>query len=428
MSPHSHPTRSEREKWRREAKRAMESECPFASHRFHRRDAPSEWGDAPVSPSEWRRRARQMARDHWRREMGHHRRHHPRGSGSLLFKGLLGLSFVALLVAGGIRALTSLIRLLSGGKVDSATPAIWIAAGALAVCVFLIGLVGKRVYDALLLPMADIIEAAQRAGEGDLSVRVCEQGHGEIRRLARGFNQMITELETAEQRRRDLTADIAHDLRTPLHIIQGNLEGIIDGVYQPTAEHLEATLDETRRLSRLIEDLRTLSLAEAQQLMLRLEAFDVGDLLADMATSFAGPAESAGVELVCSGQDLIGLTLRGDYDRLAQILGNLLANALRFTPPGGQITLSGRADDEQVTLSVRDTGCGIAPDDLPHVFDRLWRGDDTRSQRDGSGSGLGLPIARQLALSHGGDIRVESELGVGSTFWLTLPRAPQGDA
>jgi two-component system OmpR family sensor kinase/two-component system sensor histidine kinase BaeS len=228
-------------------------------------------------------------------------------------------------------------------------------------------------------------------------------------------------LERAEEQRRSLTADVAHELRTPLHILQGSIEGLIDGVYQPTPEHLNAMLDETRLLSRLVEDLRTLSMAESGHLALHIEQIPATDLLSDIATSFSGPAEAAGVQLKVETGRLGGTLVEVDPMRMNQVLGNLVANALRFTAEGGTVTLRGEAQPGNIRLSVHDTGQGIPPDDLPFIFDRFWKGDKARSREIGSGSGLGLAIARQLVHLHGGHIEVQSVQGQGTTFEIELP-------
>ena len=272
-------------------------------------------------------------------------------------------------------------------------------------------------------PLADLMAAADAVAAGDLSARVPERGRGEMARLAGRFNRMTAELERAAQSRRNLTADVAHELRTPLHILQGNLEGVLDGVYEPTPDHIRLMLDETHRLTRLVEELQTLSLAEAGQLPLHARPVAVADLLGDAAARFAAAATEAGVTLRVRAVDGAPVVMV-DPDRLHQALSNLVANALRHTPAGGQVTLSAAAVPGGVELAVADSGAGIDPADLPYVFDRFWRGDRAR-RRDG-GVGLGLPIARRLVEAHGGMIEVESEVGVGTTFTIRLPESKSG--
>ena len=285
---------------------------------------------------------------------------------------------------------------------------------------------GVTAFRGIATPLASIMEAAERVAEGDLSVRVPERGPGDFGRLAGSFNRMVAELERADQQRRNLTADVAHELRNPLHIIQGNLEGIIDRVYEPTEGHIHATLEETRLLARLVEDLRTLSLAEAGQLPLQLEQLDVSELLADVCTSFSGQAETAKVELVAQVEGgALDLTITADVSRLDQVLSNLVANALRHTPAGGTIALSAQPRPGGVRVIVRDTGEGIPAVDLPYIFDRFWRGDRARSRSSGTGSGLGLAIARQFVRAHGGRIEAQSEVGHGTAFAVDLPSGSQ---
>jgi two-component system OmpR family sensor kinase/two-component system sensor histidine kinase BaeS len=270
-------------------------------------------------------------------------------------------------------------------------------------------------------PLADLMAAADAVAGGDLSVRVPERGRGYMSRFVARFNRMTAELERAEQVRRNLTADVAHELRTPLHILQGNLEGVLDGVYEPTREHTKAMLDETRLMAQLVDDLQTLSLAEAGQLPLHPQTLPVSDLLDDVATRFAPAATDQGVVLkVHPDEDVPDLTV--DPVRMDQVLSNLVANALRHTPAGGRVTLSARDVSGGVELLVADTGSGIDPADMPFIFDRFWRGD--RSREHGSGhAGLGLAIARRLVEAHGGTIMVTSEPGEGSEFVIRLPHS-----
>ena len=280
-------------------------------------------------------------------------------------------------------------------------------------------------------PLSDTMKAADALAAGDLSARVPIEGSSEFRSLARSFNRMAEALESADRQRRELLADIAHELRTPLTVVQGNLEGLRDGVYAPTQEHLGLVLDETQKLSRLVEDLRLLTLAEAGQLPLDLQPVDVSLLLADVRDAFAASADEAGIALKLEAGGPLP-SLYADPQRLGQILGNLVTNALRHTPPGGEIVLGASLHSEDrerpgVEIWVRDTGQGIPPEDLPHVFERFWRGDVARSHQAGAGSGLGLTIARSLVELHGGRIWAESAglPGEGTTVKLVLPRAPE---
>jgi len=319
-------------------------------------------------------------------------------------------------------ALAFLLTRVFGGDGQTAL-LVWIGGCGLALMLpLLAGALGRHAFRRIASPLAGVMDAADAVTAGDLSVRVPVRGPGEFGRLAQAFNRMIEELERADQQRRNLTADVAHELRTPLHIIQGNLEGILDDVYQPTPEHIAATLDETRRLARLVDDLQTLSLAEAGQLPLTREPVDVAGLLADVGTSFIGQAEATGINLqVETDADPSSVRITGDVGRLDQVLSNLMGNALRHTPGGGTITLRVESADGWVRIIVADTGQGIPAEDLPYVFERFWRADPARSHAGGAGSGLGLAIARRLVQAHGGQISVESQVGVGTTFFVELP-------
>jgi two-component system OmpR family sensor kinase/two-component system sensor histidine kinase BaeS len=230
---------------------------------------------------------------------------------------------------------------------------------------------------------------------------------------------MMDELQQADQQRRNLTADVAHELRTPVHILQGHIEGILDGVYQADEATLKTMLEETHQLSHMIDDLQTITLAEAGRLNLKFETLLVSDLIADVVTSFSPEAESRGIDLY--GECEQNLFINGDGVRLDQVLSNLVSNALRYTESGGVVNLKGRIEENRVLIEVRDTGTGIAEEDLPFIFERFYRADKTRN-RAGGGVGLGLAIARQLVEAHGGVIEVESQVGKGSTFtlWLSL--------
>ena len=350
--------------------------------------------------------------------------HHPPGfrrKRRFLYQQFLGFAiFLALpLLAAGV-FLGIVIFGQSGDAAVSPYLALAAICGLPLLLMLLVMGIGSWAFRGMGTPLADVMAAADAMAEGDLSVRTPEQGPGEFRRLARSFNRMAEELERAEQRRRNLTADVAHELRTPLHILQGNLEGILDGVYEPTAEQINAMLEETHLLTRLIDDLQTLSLAEGGQLSLKMEQVNVAELLTDVGTSFSGPAEAESIRLQVDVPDA-PMLVTADAGRLDQVLSNLVANALRYTPTGGRITLAAESTPTGVRISVSDTGEGITGEDLPYVFDRFWRGDRARTRATGAGSGLGLAIARQLVRAHGGEISVESAVGQGTTFVIGLP-------
>ena len=267
-------------------------------------------------------------------------------------------------------------------------------------------------------PLGDLLEAAGRIADGDYSPRVAERGPAELRALVRAFNGMAARLQLTEGQRRDLMADITHELRTPLTVIQGNLEGFLDGVYAPDEARLKSLLEETQILARLVEDLRTLALAESGALQLKKEPTDLALLIGETVSAFRTQADAAGVKIdIQTGSDALVLAL--DPERIRQVLSNLIANALRYTPREGAIHVRYTAayldNRKYAEVTVEDTGVGIAPEVLPHIFNRFYK------SRDSSGTGLGLPIARHLVEAHGGSITVESQPGRGTTMHIRLP-------
>ena len=276
-----------------------------------------------------------------------------------------------------------------------------------------------------------LVDQAARVEAGDYSARVETIGPipTPVRGLARGFNTMAARLEADEAQRRTLLADVTHELRTPLAVINGSVEAILDGVHPADEAHLSAILEETRILDRLIEDLRTLALSESGALSLHREPTDLGILATDVATSFAATAAAAGVELATSVDDDLPL-LDLDPVRIREVVGNLVANALRHTPSGGRIAIEARSaridraghapGDDAVEIVVRDTGSGIDAELLPHVFDRFIRGAGS------TGSGLGLSIARGLVELHRGTIVASSPTDGGTEIRIQLPiESPQ---
>ena len=285
-----------------------------------------------------------------------------------------------------------------------------------------VGLVGLIMLAWLLrrvtVPFGDLLEAVGQVEAGDYTARAVERGPAEVRALVRAFNAMAERLQLTETQRRNLLADVTHELRTPLTVIQGNLEGLLDGVYPRDDAHLAAILEDTRVLARLIDDLRTLAMAESGALQLHREPTDFGILANETVASFRPQAESAGVELsVAIAEELPLLDL--DPVRMREVLANLIANALRYTPAGGQVCVIAQVDpvEQRVTVSVSDTGTGISAEALPHIFDRFYKSGDSH------GTGLGLAIAKNLVVAHGGEISAYSpgESSAGTTIRFSLP-------
>ena len=311
----------------------------------------------------------------------------------------------------------------------------------------------------LAQPLKELVMAAQRIAQGEFNQRVTVTGTAEIADLAHAFNEMTAYLQRAEILRQNLVADVAHELRTPLSVIQGNLQAILEDVYPLDKTEIAMIYEETITLNRLITDLRELAQSEAGQLSLNLEPLDLRPLLQNNLDLFHELAQEKAIQLhlIMPPHDLyqhltptlsyleegvkppplspyggdFGGTegdmplpqVMADPDRLRQILHNLISNALRHTPHNGQITVEVEPLPHEIKISVQDTGAGITATDLPHVFDRFWRADRSRTREQG-GSGLGLAITRQLVKAHGGEIGVSSELGQGSCFWFTLPLKP----
>jgi signal transduction histidine kinase len=263
-------------------------------------------------------------------------------------------------------------------------------------------------------PLGDLIEASARVEAGQYGVRVTERGPGEIQALIRAFNGMSARLAARDEQRRRLLADVSHELRTPLTVIQGNVEGMLDGLYPADRDHLERVLAETRQLERLIEDLRTLSLAEAGSLPLHREPTDLVALAAEVVAGFGPQAEGAGVGLAIGSSSVVR-DVSIDPQRIRQVVTNLVSNALRHTPAGGRVTIEVARDGERATLSVTDTGEGMDAEAAGRAFDRFWRSPDS------GGAGLGLAIVRDLVEAHGGTVELDTAPGRGTTVRCVLP-------
>lgn len=288
------------------------------------------------------------------------------------------------------------------------------AGGALAVIL----IVGAALFTRWVTrPLRRITSGAGQLARGQLDVSVQGASVRELDDLANAFNSMAADLAAADAQRRQLTADVAHELRTPLSIIKGRLEGIQDGVYTADQTQIAGLLDETSLLERLIEDLRLLALADAGQLPLYPEPTDIAPLLQTIAASFAAQAAAHQIGLTVDVPAALP-EIQADSQRLTQVISNLMTNALRHTPPGGQVTIAAEVGDGHLTIAVRDTGSGIPAADLPHIFDRFWRADKARSR---GGSGLGLAIAREIVQRHGGTIAARSTPQLGTTMHVMLP-------
>jgi two-component system sensor histidine kinase BaeS len=271
----------------------------------------------------------------------------------------------------------------------------------------------------ILAPVEALTEAARRMEAGDLSQRVEVTSKDEIGELGQAFNSMADGLARLEELRRNMVTDVAHELRTPLSNIRGYLEAVQDGVLEPDGQVIASLYEEAMHLNHLVDDLQELSLAEAGKLRLQRQAVALSDVVNRAVAALRARAQAEGVELqVDPLEDLPLVDI--DPQRIGQVLRNLLDNALTHTPSGGEIAIAAHADGQWVAVSVRDTGSGIAAEDLPYVFERFYRGDKSRSRATGR-TGLGLAIVKQLIEAHGGQIEVESEVGQGTQFTFTLP-------
>ncbi len=320
---------------------------------------------------------------------------------------LLGFALFVLLVAYILR---------SFGPFDSTFLARWSVPLLVAAAVLIVVIIGLSVtiLRRFSAPLDDLHEAAGRIAEGDYSTRVSEIGPAGIRSLARAINNMAARLYQVDKERRSLLADTTHELLTPLTVIQGNLEGMLDGVYPADEANLRSLLDETQVFSRLLEDLRTLALAESGALQLRKEPTDLLPFLKGVIGIFQSQADAAGVKINLEVVENLP-AVEVDPGRLRQVLSNLIANALRYSPAGSTMHLTCERDGGNILLVVQDEGPGIPAADLPHIFERFYKSADS------GGMGLGLAIAKQLVEAHGGTIQAENATGRGTVMRIRLP-------
>jgi signal transduction histidine kinase len=281
-------------------------------------------------------------------------------------------------------------------------------------------IIGMLLMRRMINPLSEVIAASQAVSQGDLTARVpVDARNDDLSALSDHFNHMADELERSDKQRRNMLADIAHELRTPITILRGRLEGILDGVYPPDEAHIAPALEETYLLERLVEDLRLLALAEANQLRFELKPVRLNELAETILSLFYAQAGERNVQLNLEAEaDLPEVMV--DPQRFQQVIGNLIDNALRYTPEGSTVNLSIHRQEDIVELSVADGGPGIPEDEIAHVFDRFWRGEKSRARSTG-GAGLGLSIARQLVEAQGGKITARNHSPRGFEVQITLP-------
>jgi two-component system OmpR family sensor kinase/two-component system sensor histidine kinase BaeS len=324
---------------------------------------------------------------------------------------LFGLIFFGFFIGTIVSALDR------GGYQGSPMTLIVPVGGVFIIFVIVLTFIGARNIRHMSNPLDAMLEASNKVAEGDYSVRVAEKGPLEVRFLMRGFNSMAERLQVNDQQRRNMLADVSHELRTPITVIQGNVEGILDGMYPADEARLKSILEETHILSRLVDDLRTMALAESGSLQLRREPTELAPLIREVVTGYEAQAKEKDIQLGFPFPDVEDINV--DPLRIREVLNNIISNALRYTPRGGTVRVglfeSAIGVERSVTIFVQDSGAGIESADLPHVFDRFYKSSDS------GGMGLGLSIAKYIVEAHGGKIWAESEPGKGAKISFTLP-------
>jgi two-component system sensor histidine kinase BaeS len=298
---------------------------------------------------------------------------------------------------------TALLRAIAG------------AAGLAALVALVTGLAVAR---RITRPVGSLIAVTRAMGRGDRSARVGQiHAPGELRELATAFDHMADALALEDRLRRDVVADVAHELRTPIAVLQAGHEALLDGVAEPSAGQLASLRDEVLRLARIVGDLQTLAAAEAATLQMAVRRCDLAEIAGAAVDSLAGQFEAAGISV---DRQLTPVAVLCDAGRLHQVITNLLTNSLKFTPAGGRVMVQAGPADGGAWLQVTDTGIGIPADELPRIFDRFWRGSQAGYV---AGSGVGLAVAAELTRAHGGQLVAASQRGCGTEITLTMPRA-----
>jgi two-component system OmpR family sensor kinase/two-component system sensor histidine kinase BaeS len=382
-------------------------------YRFSHRERPPWWPENEEWPA---------SREAWRRVS----RRHP------FFRRMGCVFFVfACLAFTGLLAILRLLFTFFQGSPALNRPDLIIPIGIIAFALMLLAVSwGVRSVRRFSVPLDNLLEASGKVAEGDFSARVEERGPPEVRALTRGFNSMAERLQVNDQQRRAMLADVSHELRTPITVIQGNVEGILDGLYPADEARLRSIIEETQILSRLVDDLRTLALAESGSLQLRREPTDLRQLIRETVAGFTAQVREKDIKVELLLEDVAELEI--DPLRIREVLTNVLANALRYTSSRGevQVGITESAPGEErdaliaeavpkrsVTVFVQDSGPGIEPSDLRHIFDRFYKSSDS------GGMGLGLSIAKYLVEAHGGKIWAESEVGKGTRISFVIPVA-----
>jgi two-component system, OmpR family, sensor histidine kinase BaeS len=338
------------------------------------------------------------------------------------FAGHPGTQLSSPIMADGRRVGTAVLRFsgsgLGGAEHTLRTALLRAIAGAAGLAALLALVTGLAVARRITRPVERIITVTRAMGGGDRAARVGPvAAPGELRELATAFDQMADTLDRQEQLRRDLVADVAHELRTPVAILQAGHEALLDGVVEATPDQLTSLRDEVLRLARMVDDLQTLAAAEAATLQLSLRRCDLAEVTAAATDSLAGRFEAADLSVECQ---LAPAAVMADPRWLHQVITNLLTNALKFTPGGGRVRIETETAGPGAVLRVTDTGAGIPAHELPHIFERFWRG---RQAAQTSGSGIGLAVAAELAQAHGGQLTASSQPGQGTEMTLSLPAA-----